>query len=618
MGRDGSIDWCCLRRHDAEPVFCRLLDADRGGYWSIKPAKPGHVERQYVQGTNILRTVFTGGSGSFAVTDFMPVGRRHGVGLHDYVGLIAPHWLVRRIEGLSGTISVKIRYRPSQSFAREPVSLMARGTAVCSEGMPTLISDVPFEIDGDTACAFLEIAAGATRDLVLADNTVDPEQALDRVGEFLAVTNAFWREWIAYCRYRGPHVEMVQRSALALKLMTYAPSGALVAALTTSLPETIGGSRNWDYRFSWLRNSCFTLYALSALGYSGEAKAFVMYLVRCARETLPRLQIMYGIEAEHDLCERELDHLAGYRESRPVRVGNGAHRQQQIDIYGDLLDLASLYVRLGGKLDTQHRRLLLSFVRFVERHWDEPDQGMWEMRGPPLHHVHGKMMSWVAVDRAITLFGQRDGWSELRDQIHATLRQRGIDPLTGSLRQAFDRPGFDAATLLAPMLAVPLGESTLEATVNVIEAELRQGDLVHRYSGADGLPGEEGAFFICSFWLVDAMLATGRPEQARSLFGRLVESASDVGLYGEEISATDGAFLGNFPQALTHLALIGSAVNLQLHANHGVKGIRGSYADRAQRAVGTTFGWRAVLATVRQTHRIGRLRSSRDSILLWP
>jgi GH15 family glucan-1,4-alpha-glucosidase len=620
VARDGSIDWCCLKRHDAEPVFCRLLDADRGGYWSVAPSAPGRVERRYLDGTNILRTEIATASGRVAVTDFMPVGRRHGAGLHDYVNLVAPHWLVRRLEGLEGTVALEIRYRPSRAFAREPAALLAAGGAVRGEGVPTLISDLPFRIEGgDTARASVEVAAGGAYDLVLAANTVEPERVLDRADEFLAVTTAFWREWIAFCRYDGAHADMVRRSALALKLMTYAPTGALVAALTTSLPETIGGERNWDYRFSWLRDSCFALYALAALGYGGEAKAFVMYLLRCARETLPELQIMYGIGAEHDLAERELDHLAGYRDSRPVRVGNGAHAQRQMDIYGDVLDLASLYVRLGGELDVQHRRLLEALVRIVERRWDEPDQGLWEMRGPPLHHVHGKIMSWVAVDRAIGLFGERSGWRGLRNRMLAAIRERGVDPEGGFLRQAFDRPGLDAATLLAPMLALPVDRRTLEATVDAVEAGLRRGDFLSRYRGGDdGFEGEEGAFLICGFWLVDALLAVGRPHQARARFGRLLASANDVGLYSEEIDPATGEFLGNFPQAFTHLALIGSAVNLDLHASHGPEGVLGCYADRAGRAVGATFGWRAVLATMRQTRRIGRLRSSKESVMLWP
>jgi GH15 family glucan-1,4-alpha-glucosidase len=617
IGRDGSVDWCALRRFDGDPVFCRVLDADRGGFLSIRPADERQVERDYIEGTNILRTVFSAPGGRVAVTDFMPVGRRLDCSMHDYVNLNAPGWLVRRIEVLEGEVELRIRYRPSGDFAARPVELCTSDGAVRGAGVPSLFSELEFGLEGDLAAAEVTLRAGERRDLVLALNTIEGQSPLARVDEFLAATRAFWLEWIAYCRYRGPHAHAVRRSALALKLLTYAPSGALVAALTTSLPEEPGGERNWDYRFSWLRDSCFTLYALSVLGYSGEGRRYTAYLADCVRQTLPRIQIMYGIEREHALDECTLDHLEGYMASRPVRTGNGAYTQRQIDVYGQALDLALLFQALGGRIDEQYRRLLRTFADFVVAHWQEPDQGLWEMRGPPRHHVHGKLMSWAALDRASRLFEDGGRYGELAERVAAEIKASAIDPAGGHLRQSFDG-GVDAAVLLAPMLGFPAQRGTIERTIDTVERTLGRGDYVLRYLGEDGLPGEEGAFLICSFWLVDAKLSVGRVDEARALFERLVACANDVGLFAEEIEPGSGAFLGNFPQAFTHLALIGSACNLSLVERHGPKVLFGTYADRARRAVEATFGWRGVWAAIKQSRRLGRLRSSPRSKLAWP
>ena len=618
IARDGSIDWCCLRRHDAAPVFCRLLDAAKGGYWSIRPAGRYQLSRAYVAETNILRTVFTTGTGQVALTDFMPVGRQAGAGAHDYVRLNAPNWLVRRIEGGAGEVDLEFGYRPSLDFARERVELLFRGGRLCGSGLPDLFADLPFSIDGDHARATVTIRASERHDFVLAANRVEGEDPRDRVDEFLAVTDAFWREWIAYCRYTGPHRDSVRRSALTLKLLTYAPTGALVAALTTSLPEEIGGERNWDYRYSWLRDSSFTLYALAALGYAGEARCYHDYLATCFRQTLPIVQVLYGVERECDLRETVLDHLEGYGGSRPVRLGNGAFSQRQIDVYGQVLDLALLYERLGGRLSKQYRRLLRTLAAFVAAHWREPDQGMWEMRGLPRHHVHGKLMSWVALDRAGHVLRNKAECGTVADEVLREIAVKGVDPEGGHLTQVFGSAHTDAALLLAPMLAVPLEQATFERTVATVEQELRRGDFLLRYRSDDGVSGEEGEFLICSFWLVDALLATGRADEARALFDRLCGHANDVGLYAEEIDAASGTFLGNFPQAFTHLALIGSAVHLQLYDRYGAAGIAGSYADRAAASVGATFGWRGMWAALKQCGRMGRIRASRHSYLVWP
>jgi len=618
IARDGSIDWCCLRRHDADPVFCRLLDAANGGHWSIRPAGRHEVSRDYLSETNILRTVFTTATGRVVLTDFMPVGRQIGAGAHDYVSLNAPNWLVRRIEGSDGEVELEFAFRPSFGFARDRAVLTFGDGRLSGSGLPDLFADLPFSIDGDDASATLTVRAGERRDFVLAANVVEGEDPRDRVDEFLAVMEAFWREWIAYCRYAGPHRDAVRRSALALKLLTYAPTGALVAALTTSLPEEIGGERNWDYRYSWLRDSSFTLYALAVLGYAGEARCYHDYLAACFRRTLPMVQIMYGIERECDLRESVLNHLEGYEGSRPVRVGNGAFSQRQMDVYGQVLDLALLYERLGGRLGEQYRRLLRTLAAFVAAHWREADQGLWEMRGPPRHHVHGKLMSWVALDRASRVLRDGADWGALAEEVLSEVAAKGVDPEGGHLTQVFGSVHTDAALLLAPMPGLPIEHATFERTVAAVEQELRRGDFLLRYRSDDGLRGQEGEFLICSFWLVDALLATGRADDARALFDRLCGHANDVGLYAEEIAAESGAFLGNFPQAFTHLALIGSAVHLQLHDRDGAAGIAGSYADRAARSIGATFGWRGMWAAIKQCSQVGRIRASKRSYLVWP
>lgn len=616
VSAQGSIDWCCLRRHDADPVFWRLLDSGKGGFWAVAPAGPYDASRSYRDGTNILQTSFRTPRGEARLIDLMPVGRRCGAGTHDYVSLRAPHWIIRRIEALAGEVEIEVAYRPERGFGGRTSELRATHGGVRGEGVPELFSEIALTVSDATATGRVTLRAGEHRTLVLADTQVQGASPLTRVDELIAVTEAFWREWIGYCRYRGEHADLVRRSALALKLMTYAPSGALVAALTTSLPEAIGAGRNWDYRYCWLRDSAFALYALSALGYGGEAAAYVGYLGRCARRTLPNLRIMYGIEAEVELDEVLHDGLDGYAGSRPVRTGNGAAAQRQLDVYGQILDLALLFRSLGGRLDRQDRRLLEALADLVAVEWREPDQGMWEIRGPPQHHVHGKLMAWVAADRARQLLGDPQGrWAAMARAVAEIVHDRCAD---GHLRQSFGSEAVDASSLLTPMLGFPARGDLVERTVDAVMRELRVGDAVYRYRVDDGLAGEEGAFMACGFWLVDALLAIGRAGEARQLFAALAAQANDVGLYAEEIDPTTAGFLGNFPQAFTHLGLVGSAVNLQLFERHGRRGIQGSYADRARLAVGATFGWRAVLAAMLDGRRLGRLRSSWSSILLWP
>ena len=616
----GDVDWCALGRFDAEPVLFPLLDAKRGGRWSIE-VEGATVSRAYEPGTNVLRTVHEGPDGALEVLDFMPVGRREGSGTFDYVTLIAPGWMVRRMRALSGRPRVRMTFRPAGGdwARREPVAALEDGALRLERGR--LYADLPLALDGATARAEATLAEGEVRHAVLtaAPEAIGPCAQADAM---LAVTRAFWREWAGFCRYDGPHADMVRRSALALKLLTYAPTGAMVAAATTSLPEEIGGARNWDYRFCWVRDSALSLFALSAIGYSGEGHAFSRFLMG---QPLPRftpLQVMYGVHGERALREEELTHLEGYRGSRPVRVGNGAHGQLQIDVFGEMLDLARIRTRLGAALNPRERMLLADLADEVVRVWRSPDAGLWEARSRPRHHAHSKLMAWVALDRAADVLGPRPTWTRAAREVHAALCEAGARRgfLEGVL--PFDGEpggeGMDASLLLAPAHGVPLPAGVLDRTVREVEAALRRGDFVRRHGGADGLAGGEGAFLMCSFWLVDALLSTGRGEEAEALFDRLCGLGNDVGLFAEEADPTTGAHLGNTPQAFTHLALIASAVNLELWRKGGMDAIAGGYADRAGRAAGGTEGWRGLLSSWRQTGLPVRLRSSSRSILRVP
>lgn len=608
VGRDGSVGWCCFGRFDADPALFGLLDSTCGGRFTIAPPDASaNAQRSYLRGTNVLETVFVTPSGRASVVDFMPVGRKPGSGVHDYTALDGAHALVRRIVGLEGVVRVKVSYRPSKGFRSPAADHDPNGAS----GGPRLSGDVPWQPDGNGGTqADVELHAGECRYAVLA-----PERELGarQCEGLLEVTTCFWREWVAYCRYRGPYGAVVERSALALKALTYAPSGAIVAAPTTSLPEWIGGERNWDYRYCWIRDACFTLYALAMLGYSGEARRFSNFLKRIGGGTTEELQIMYGIEAETRLEERVLAHLGGYRGSRPVRIGNGAYRQRQTDVYGEYADWALLNTALCGTLDDHGREMLGRVADLACRHASEPEEGIWEMRGPPRHHVLGKIMCWVALDRALRLLEPRQEWVAKRQELREEILRRGVRE--GVLVQAYDADATDAALLLVPLLAFPVDREVLAGTVDAIERELGRGDLLLRYATSDGVAGEEGAFLACGFWRVDALLALGRYPEAVRLFERLVARANDVGLFAEEVDAGSGVHLGNFPQALTHLALVMSAVHLDLYELGGAGMLAGTLGDRASRAVGATFGWRALWEAFKASRRVGRLRSSRDSIM---
>ncbi len=614
VSRDGSIDWCAPLRFDGDPVFFRLLDAKGGGSWSIAPDGVRSITRGYLDRTNILRTRFETETGVLDVIDFMPVGRTRGASTHDYVTLNSPGWVVRRLHCVSGHVSLDLRLSPrGPGFSTDALEMeFGQGRIDCGNGF-TFWCHGAARRDGDAAIVRVELEAGQCQTCVLTSVAplFDPRACADKLFE---ATKAFWTEWCEYSRYSGPYQDAVMRSALALKLLTYAPTGAVVAAPTTSLPEEIGGSRNWDYRFCWIRDATFALFSLSVLGYSAEARRFSEFLSRlCLREG-STLRIMYSIDGEPFLTERELDHLEGHRGSKPVRVGNEAAEQRQLDVFGELLDWADLRVALGAKLNTDEAALLRGVADHVSEVWNIPDHGLWEMRGEPRHFTQGKAMAWVTLDRAIALFGDKPAWRDARDVILGDIVSKGSAGDPAYLAQSFGATATDAALLQIPLLGLPLDQELLERTIRQVEKDLQCGDVVYRYRGEDGLTGDEGAFFITSFWLVEALLTVDRADEAKQLFEKLLARANDVGLYAEEVDPNSGAFLGNFPQAFTHLALISSASLLQLYEEGGAAALRGTNAQRAKRIAGATEGVKALAFALVRNRKV-RLRSSKKSVL---
>jgi GH15 family glucan-1,4-alpha-glucosidase len=609
----GSIDWSTLLRFHDDPDFFRLLDS-RGGFWDIVVEDVQRVSRGYIANTNILETCFETGSGTLVVTDFMPVGRTRTASTHDYVSLNAPGWLVRRFSCTAGSVDFTTRFRPNgANFSIEPLKLKREDGCICAPGGLSLYCRGEVTLGEQGALIRYSLREGDLESCVLT-RIAPLSDPIERCEYLYRVTRAFWTEWSEYRRYRGPHDEAVNRSALTLKLLTYAPTGAMVAAPTTSLPESIGGERNWDYRFSWVRDSTFALFALSVLGYSGEGHRFSNFLRRrCLREG-STLRIMYSVDGEPFLPERAIDHLEGYRGSSPVRVGNEASEQRQLDVFGEVLDWAELRVALGSKLSKDEKALLVGIAGHVCRTWHLPDQGLWEIRADPRNFVHGKAMAWVALDRAARLLGDREPWRKTRAQILEAITQEGCRGDPPYLTQAFGSSRTDAALLQIPLLGLPLPKALVSETVHRIEAELQAGDFLYRYTTEDGLSGGEGAFLSTSFWLVEALLLIGREDDAEALFERLLGHANDVGLFAEEIDPVNGNFLGNFPQAFTHLALISSASLLQLYRTKGRRALEGTNADRAKRLAGATEGTRALLHALLRNRSV-RLRSSRKSVL---
>lgn len=582
VNSDGSIDWCALPFIDSPPFFLKILDTDKGGSFRIHPAGHFTSQRRYIDDSNVLRTTFSTSSGTVEMTDCFTVPAS------DDREEEPAHEILRLVECTRGTMEIELTCRVTPDYARREATaeIVEHGTAhwTYDDGEVWLTGNWPIERleESDTVGCRCRMETGDRLFAVLSNSrppTPVPGQVRYRINE--AVN--FWRQWVRECPYFGMYRNMVIRSALTLKLLTFRPTGAIIAAATTSLPEEIGGERNWDYRYTWIRDATLTLWSFGLIGFYDEAHDFMRWIQdRALNQNEGRLQIMYSIRGETDLTEKTLDHLSGYRNSRPVRIGNGAYNQKQLDIYGEIFDAAYLFYEVwdgleryghaGAALDGEMWEGLCRLADKVCDVWLEKDQGIWEVRGGPQHFVHSKVMCWVALQRAVRLArsfdlpGDIERWSKIRDEIKAMTIARGYNEELGAFTQAYDSSALDASALLLPMVHFVKGDDPrMESTVNAIQEHLTHNGLVYRYrveETDDGISGHEGTFTICSFWMVDNLAFLGRVEEARDLFAKLINYSNDLGLYSEEIDPRTGEFLGNFPQAFTHMALINAAVNL--------------------------------------------------------
>ncbi|HEX3235562.1 MAG TPA: glycoside hydrolase family 15 protein [Gemmatimonadales bacterium] len=568
LHRAGSVDWLCFPRYDAPSVFGRLLD-ERAGHWSIAVPGATDIRRRYLDGTLVLETRYETPTGRVTLTDALAVGaneRDHQLATQ------SPHVLLRRAECTAGSVELEMEYAPRPDYGRAGHDPAGASDLVFS-------SPVPHASGDGAARARITLHAGESRAFALQfqpDGGQDACWTEQEVTDRLRETIAAWQSWSSHHqRYDGPWPELVKGSGVVLQGLTYQPTGAIVAAATTSLPEVVGGERNWDYRYTWIRDASLTLEALWVAACPDEAIQFFDFIARTAVRQLHEegdLQIMFGVGGERDLSERELSHLSGWRDSRPVRVGNAAWSQRQVDVYGELL---SAVHRLRGQLGTlapTTAGFLADVADAALRRWREPDHGIWEIRDQPRHFVHSKLLCWVALDRGVELADllgaepERVGrWTSGREEIRRAILERGWSDRAGAFTQTFDGDALDASTLLIPIMGLlPGDDPKVRATVNAIATRLTDPrGLVYRYRVEDGLEGREGAFLLCTFWLAHALALSGETARAREVFGRAAAFVNDVGLLSEEADGATGELLGNFPQAFSHVGLVNAAWAIQ-------------------------------------------------------
>jgi GH15 family glucan-1,4-alpha-glucosidase len=567
VGRDGSVDWLCLPRFDSDACFAALLGTRENGCWRIFPKeKTEKLSRRYRDETLILETEIETASGAVRLIDFMPPRGKN------------PD-IIRIVEGVRGEVCMQMELIIRFDYGHVvPWVQRTRGGLKAIAGPDALVLRTPIQTRGKdlTTVAEFTVKRGERVSFVLtwfASNTTPPKKANPE--DALRDTERYWKEWAGRYRRKTPWTDALVRSLITLKGLTYLPTGGLVAALTTSLPEEIGGVRNWDYRYCWLRDATFVLLALMHAGYLDEAKSFRQWLLRAIAGQASQMQIMYGVNGERRLQEFELDWLAGYENSRPVRVGNAASGQFQLDVYGEVLYALWLAHHLGIKISKAEWRFVMELMQFLELNWDKPDNGIWEVRGGRKHFTHSKVMAWVAFDRAVKLaeiYGNGgteiiDRWKKIQGKIHAQVCQRGYNRKKKAFTQFYGSDALDASVLAIPLVGfLPFDDERVLGTIAAVERELMQDGLVLRYrqekGQVDGLPGSEGVFLLCSFWLADCLYMTGRKKEARELFERLMALRNDVGLLSEEYDPKAKRQLGNFPQAFSHVATVRTALVL--------------------------------------------------------
>jgi GH15 family glucan-1,4-alpha-glucosidase len=564
VGRDGSIDWLCLPRFDSGACFAALLGTKDNGRWQIAPqGEVRRTTRRYRPGTLILETDFETDDGAVTLIDFMAPRARE------------PN-LVRIVQGRRGRVAMRTEL--TLRFDYGSIVPWVRKTATGIEaiaGPDSVYIDTPVELRGENLHTVGEFTVSAGQQQCFGmlwhpsnEERAAPSDATCRCDD----TQQWWEQWAEQCTYEGPHRDMVLQSLVALKGLTYAPTGGIAAAPTTSLPEFIGGVRNWDYRFCWLRDATLTLYALMESGFTDEAEAWCNWLLRAVAGSPSQLNILYGVGGERRLTELELEWLPGYENSAPVRIGNGAWNQLQLDVFGEVCDVLHVARRKGIRQDENVWAVQRKLGEYLETHWRNPDEGIWETRGPRQHFVHSKMMAWVAMDRLVKTIerhqteGPLEKWRSAREEIHREVCQRGYDARRNTFVQAYDSDELDASLLMMPLVGfLPPSDARVTGTIAAIQRELTVDGFVARYrlnSTLGDLPPGQGVFLPCSFWLVDALSVIGRRDEALTLFERLIELANDVGLFSEEYDPAAKRFLGNFPQAFTHVALVNSAFNL--------------------------------------------------------
>ncbi len=564
VGIDGSIDWCCLPRFDSPSIFAAILDDEKGGRFYIKPQMPSESHQTYLPNTNVLQTTFKTETGTATIIDFMPCYQTSRLRLTQF------QEIHRLAKCTAGQVALEVVFEPRLSYARGDtlISTSKYGVTASREAETLALSSlVPFAIHGNRAIGHFTLQQEQKAEFILryGSDKPQPPGIYDSAGK-LERTLAYWRQKAEDCLCSSPWREAIVRSYLTLHLLVYSPTGAIIAAPTTSLPEQIGGERNWDYRYAWLRDASLTLNAFSYLGHGEEAMGFMKWLMTVCRKCGAKTQILYGIEFKDPPKEQELHHLRGYRGSRPVRIGNDAYRQLQLDVFGEVLEAADNYLIIGGHITRRTWTLLESFVNAACELWQQPDSGIWEVRGGPHHFVHSKLMCWVAVDRGVKIaekLGYRKNlgrWRKAAQDIRDSILTRGWNSQRQAFTQHYDTSALDASNLLMPCFGfLPISDERITATIKRTVEELSWNGLLRRYKTDetdDGLSGSEGAFLWCSFWLVRDLLRMDRLEEATALYQKLLGYSNHLGLFSEMVDPTSGEALGNFPQALTHLATI--------------------------------------------------------------